>query len=254
MFGWQGLRTEIGRWREAGRRPRLWWRDDDAHAAGPQLHRLIVQAARADLPLCLAVIPERLNQNLCAAVAPYDGIAVLQHGVTHIDHTGARSEFALETPPAQVAASLREGWTALEGFARRLPVYVPPWNALAPNVEAALALSGHRMVSAWGGFSRPGRVDAHVDLLRWRDGARFAGRERTLARLTGALHLRRKQARWDEPVGLLTHHLDHDEPAWRFLEELLLFAPLQECADWPTPAALFHLEVFPRPAPAGAAA
>lgn len=26
---------------------------------------------------------------------------------------------------------------------------------------------------------------------------------------------------WDAPVGLLTHHLDHDEPAWGFLERFI---------------------------------
>jgi hypothetical protein len=32
---------------------------------------------------------------------------------------------------------------------------------------------------------------------------------------------RRAKGAWDQPLGLLTHHLDHDEPAWRFLEAFL---------------------------------
>jgi hypothetical protein len=32
---------------------------------------------------------------------------------------------------------------------------------------------------------------------------------------------RRRAGLWDEPLGLLSHHLDHDEDAWRFLEVFL---------------------------------
>ena len=242
MFGWRSLRTELGRWREAGQRPRLCWRDDDARTATRRLHRLIVQAARAELPLCLAVIPDGLDPDLSVAVQPYEQIAVLQHGLRHVDDTGAPSEFRPDEPAAQVAARLTQGWSALEHFPRRLPVYVPPWNALSPNVEAALPLSGHQAVSAWGGLSRPGRVDVHLDLMRWRGGARFAGSERVLHRLAGLLRSRRRASLWEEPIGLLTHHLVHDEAAWRFLDQFLLFPPIQDCVDWPAPATLFHLE------------
>ena len=159
----------------------------------------------------------------------------------HTDDTGAPSEFRPDEPARDVAARLAEGWAALEGFERRLPVYVPPWNALAPNVEEALKLSGHEALSAWSSLSRPGRVDAHVDVLRWRGGPRFAGRERVLGRLTEALRMRRREGLWNEPVGLLTHHLAHDEPAWRFLEDLLLFAPLQGSVEWPRASVLFGL-------------
>jgi hypothetical protein len=245
VLGWRRLRSEIGRWRSAGRRPRLWWRDDDARCETPRLHRLIVQAARADVPLCLSVIPEGLDKSLCDAVAFYDRIVVLQHGVRHVDDSGAPSEFRQDEPPEQVAQRLAEGWSALDGFRRRLPVYVPPWNALTPNVEAALRLSGHRAVSAWNGPSRPGRVDAHVDLLRWRGGPRFAGRERVLARLTARLRMHRTGGLWSEPIGLLTHHLVHDEAAWRFLDELLLFGPVQDGVEWPSPDALFAFSAAP---------
>jgi hypothetical protein len=244
MFGWWRLRAELARWRRAGRRPQLWWRDDDARSVTPQLRRLLVHATRADLPLCLAVIPADVDPELCAAVAPYPRIAILQHGFAHLNGAGSPpAEFSPADEPEGVAERLAEGWARLEGFRRRLPVYVPPWNTLTPNVVVALAISGHRAVSAWGGLSRPARVDAHLDLLRWRGGARFAGRQRVLGRLTALLERRRRQGLWLEPVGLLTHHLAHDEEAWRFLDELLLFPPLQACAEWPEPAALFGVPV-----------
>ena len=246
MLGWWRLKAELGRWRQADRRPRLWWRDDDAQGPTPQLRRLLVHATRADAPVCLAVIPEGVQAGLCAVVAPYERVSILQHGFSHLNRAGSpASEFAPTDPPEQVAARLAQGWAMLDGFRRRLPVYVPPWNTLTPNVEAALALSGHQAVSAWDGLSRPDRVDAHVDLLRWRGSPRFAGRERVLRRLTGRLRLRRRLGLWDEPIGLLTHHLVHDEETWRFLDELLLFPPLQEGAAWPEGSALFRLSARP---------
>ncbi len=220
----------------------LWWRDDDARAVTPQFRRLLVHLTRADAPLCLAVIPHGLDPELCAAVAPYARIVILQHGFDHLNGAGAPpSEFSPTEDPQDVAVRLVKGWALLQGFRRRLPVYVPPWNVLTPNVTAALAISGHRAVSGWNGFSGPGRIDAHLDLLRWRDGPRFAGSERILGRLTALLEQRRRQGQWDEPIGLLTHHLAHDEEAWRFLDELLLFPPLQEAAHWPDASSLFDL-------------
>ena len=240
MFGWWRLRAELARWRQAGRRPLMWLRDDDAQAVTPQLRRLLVHVTRADVPLCLAVIPEGLDPELCAVVAPYPRIAVLQHGVSHRNGAGSpAAEFPPDAAPEAIAERLAEGWKRMEGFRRRLPIYVPPWNMLSPNVVTALALSGHRGVSAWGGLSMPARVDAHLDLLRWRGGPRFAGRERMLGRLTALLAQRRRQGLWLEPIGLLTHHLAHDEAAWRFLDDLLLFPPLQAAADWPEANALF---------------
>lgn len=244
MLGWWRLKAELGRWRQAGRRPVLWLRDDDAQAVTPQLRRLLVHVTRADVPLCLAVIPEELDPELRAVVAPYPRIAILQHGFAHLNAAGSpASEFPPDAAPEAIAERLADGWSRLDGFRRRLPVYVPPWNTLTPNVVAALAMSGHRAVSGWGEWSKPGRVDAHIDLLRWRGGPRFAGRERVLGRLTALLEQRRRQGLWLEPIGLLTHHLAHDEEAWRFLDDLLLFPPLQAGADWPDAGALFGVPV-----------
>ncbi len=246
MLGWWRLRLELARWRRAGRRPVLWWRDDDARAVTPQFRRLLVHATRADLPLCLAVIPEGLEPELCAVVAPYARIVILQHGFDHLNGAGSPpSEFSAAEDPQDVAHRLAEGWSRLQGFHRRLPVYVPPWNRLTPNVAAAAPLAGLQGISAWKGLSQPGRVDTHLDLMRWRGGPRFTGREPLLGRLTALLEWRRREGLWREPIGLLTHHLVHDEQAWCFLDELLLFPPLQQGADWPEAATLFDIPVRP---------
>jgi hypothetical protein len=68
------------------------------------------------------------------------------------------------------------------------------------------------------------RLDAHLDLLRWRGGARFRGRARLQAALARELRVRRSRRLWRAPIGLLTHHLNHDDAAWRFLEEFLAWS------------------------------
>jgi hypothetical protein len=41
--------------------------------------------------------------------------------------------------------------------------------------------------------------------------------------LTRLLARRRRAGDFDAPIGLLTHHLAHDEAAWAFLEWFLAF-------------------------------
>ena len=76
------------------------------------------------------------------------------------------------------------------------------------------------------------RVDAHIDLLRWRGGARFRGEGKILERLRELLAERRQAGLWAAPVGLLTHHLDHDEAAWRFLDRFIAWTQASGDIAW----------------------
>ena len=64
MLGWRRLHVELDRWRRAGHRPRLWWRDDDACRISPELQRLAALAHKAGVPVCLGVIPALLPEQL----------------------------------------------------------------------------------------------------------------------------------------------------------------------------------------------
>jgi predicted deacetylase len=234
MFAWALLKAELRQWARAGQRPQLWWRDDDAGSLTPALERLVACAAKASAPLSLAVIPDRAEAGLALYLNPRPWISVLQHGVDHRNDclSGQQSQFADQVPAVAVSRRLAWAWARLEMFESRLPVYVPPWNAMGGNVVSALPASGLTAVSAWNGMAEPNRLDVHLDLLRWRSGPRFAGEARFLSRLRRALKLRRRAGLWREPIGLLTHHLDHDEAAWRFLDALTAFEPLRRLADW----------------------
>lgn len=234
MFGWALVEAELGRWAKAGKRPQFWWRDDDAGAVTPALERLAACAATAGAPLSLAVIPDRAEAGLALYLNERPWISVMQHGVDHRNDclSGQPSQFAEQVTSAAVSRRLVRGWGRLAMFDSRLPVYVPPWNALGANVTSALPAAGLRAVSAWNGPAGPERLDVHLDLMRWRAGARFAGEARFLSRLRHALKVRRLGGLWEEPIGLLTHHLDHDEAAWRFLDAFLTYEPLRRLSDW----------------------
>jgi hypothetical protein len=240
-----GLRAELTLWAMQGRRPRLWWRDDDAVRDEPQLRRLLDLAGSADVPVALAVIPQRVEPSLRRLLESAQGVSVLQHGSDHLnDGSPDRpTQFAPDRPVQEVAAVIRAGAERLAVLPGRLPIYVPPWNRFEGNVLQALPLAGVDGVSAFGGYAGQEaglmRCDSHVDLLRWRIAPRFGGAWRCLGRLRRALARRRRSGRWDDPVGLLTHHQVHDEATWAFLEHLLRSQAVRPRVQWCSAEALF---------------
>ena len=232
--GRAALDREVDTWRAAGREVTLWWRDDDAVEPSPALSRLL--DARPGCPLGLAVIPASAKASL-VGVLP-DEVDVLVHGFAHANHavSGDRKS---EYPAGRVAPDeLREGRERLEALfgERVLPVFVPPWNRMAEDAAAALPAAGYRVLSGYRG--RPEgplpRLDTHVDLVDWRGGRRFAGADAVLGALAAALAARRG-ARITAPTGVLSHHLVHDEAAWRFLECLLAWGEDAPGVRWVRP-------------------
>ena len=247
MIAWWRLGRELDRWAAVSRRPRLWWRDDDAGDATPALERLLDLAARHSLPLVLAVIPgsEGLDR-LAAALAARPRVFVAQHGVAHENrrHAGERdTEFRHDEPPAAIASRIAAGWPAVAVLPRALKLYVPPWNDSHPALHMALRLAGFDAFSAGEGAALPNldlrQAHAQVDLLRWKPAPRFRGGADTLSRLRRILRQRRLAGDWNGPVGLLTHHLVHDAEAWDFLEELLRRLAADRRIEWLDPAREF---------------
>jgi hypothetical protein len=221
------LGPELARWRRAGRSPVVWWRDDDARAPSEALERLLSASARHGAPITIAAIPDGDLPALAAACAMTPDVELAMHGFRHENRApkGRPSgEVADGDSLSDVLAELDAGLAAF-GRAGVSPVlFVPPWNNVHPTLEAALAarglgLSGYDQPLA--PQASPPRVDAHLDLMRWKPTARFRGARRFLGRARRLLVERRRRQAWDEPIGFLTHHLDHDEAAWRFLELIL---------------------------------
>lgn len=222
------LRLELARWRQAGRRPLFWWRDDDAQADTPFLRRLLSLSRHHAAPLTLAVIPPADVAGLATLLATAPLTTIAQHGITHRDIAGPgepRSEVPRVIGLDMLAGEIGRAAAALDGLPNRLPVFVPAWNRLTPALAAAVARAGFAGLS---GHERHqpecaplSRIDVHLDLLRWGAAPRFRGSLRFTLRLLRLLRERRHERRWDAPIGLLTHHLMHDEAAWLFLDQLL---------------------------------
>ena len=148
------------------------------------------------------------------------------------------AQFHDADPAAQIAAQIEAAGAALAPFTRRLPVYAPPWNAVQAPLPAALEMLGLSL-SAYGGPAGPRRLDAHLDLLRWSDGRpRFRGADRLWSRLARLMRDRRLAADFDQPIGLLTHHRDHDPAAWEFLHAMFEVLERSRAVRWVDAAAV----------------
>ncbi len=214
---------------EGGASVRFWLRDDDAVAVTPALERLHGLCERAHLPLLLAVIPAGATAALGTWVAARSLIAPCQHGYAHRNHAapGERAcELGGARDDAAVLEELARGRAAMDavfGPAGWVPVLVPPWNRMRDSLAAHLPDLGFTAVSTFASAGErpsagPPRLDCDLDIIDWRNGRRGRDAAALCDRLVTLVAAKRETG---DPIGLLTHHLAHDEACWHFLERLL---------------------------------
>ncbi len=236
------LWLELRRWRAAGQTARIWWRDDDASGSasareGLLLERLVRVSAETGAPLVLAVVPAGELSGLANRLEGAATVTVIQHGVDHQNRRegAAAGEFPDGWSQLQLQEALAAGWSRMAGLPRAMKVFAPPWNDVHPHLERALRANGYIGWSANGTVAASGaccRLDAHLDLMRWRGGARFRGRGKLLGAFAAELRRRRLSGLWDAPIGLLSHHLAHDDAAWAFLGDFLRWTKAQPQLSW----------------------
>ena len=232
------LGSELRLWTKAGHAPVLWWRDDDARGPTGALEQLLNLASRHQAPLTLAAIAGPHLPLLVRHVERHPRVEIAVHGFQHLNRQPEGRGFGeiVETDEIEwVRSQLRATVMAFHRAGVTPGLFVPPWNNLQPQLMAALPDSPLRAVS---GFDQTAsnkdgvaRLDAHLDVLRWKDGARFRGQWKFLIRMRRLLQQRRLAGQWDEPIGLLTHHLDHDHATWLFLERFLAIFPMRARAE-----------------------
>lgn len=220
------LRAALDRHAETRPPTPVWWRDDDAVAATPALDRLLALSDACAAPILLAAIPAGIAPSLGRRLDGAPGARLAVHGLAHANHAPAGekpAEFGPHRPLAALASDAREGLRrARESLPEDalLPVFVPPWNRLAPDLAAALPDLGYAGLSAAVPRRAPlptaglVRADIHIDPIDWRGTRSLADPERLVDDLVARLAA-------GDPVGILTHHLAHDDRLWAVLEALL---------------------------------
>ena len=223
MNHWQALNRAI----EARGRPvHLWWRDDDAHRHDPQLDSLLALSERYHAPVTLAVVPQWLQPSLADTLTPHAGrVQCAVHGFAHADHAKRpvrKCEYPETRPTADITAELKQGIALLRDAlpTHWLPAFVPPWNRFDPTHYPALSAAGFKAFSArYNNEFVPDLQNwpIHIDIINWRDKS-FAGLDHCTRSLIDAI-----ETAGEQPIGIMTHHLDHDADCWAYLDQLLGF-------------------------------
>jgi hypothetical protein len=220
------LAAEFSRWAREGRRPRLFLRDDDAIADTAQLQRLLAICERFGMPLLLASIPRDADATLARAVRGNALVTAAIHGHAHVNHA-PRGEKPCEMGDHRrletVLGELRRGREKLlDLFDGRLSgLLVPPWNRISANVARHAVEAGFTAISTHGWnipAGLPPMVNTHLDIIHWSGGR--VGRQWEWVAEQLAINLAEARSRGHAAVGILAHHLAHDEQAWRMLEAI----------------------------------
>lgn len=245
MSAFAPLLAELDRWHAAGRTAGLWLRDDDAAGPSAALHRLLAVTEAAAVPVALAVIPMQASASLAKHLPAAPLAAVWQHGVAHKNNAlpcEKKQELVFAAPG--ILDGIRAAWQRLRALFpdHAAPVMVPPWNRIDPALIPRLPELGLEGLSAFkprpSPQAAPGlwQVNTHVDVIAWREGARFAGARETCEAMAAHLALRRiGHADPSEPTGVLTHHLVMADEAWAFLSDLFALTKGHPAARWCLP-------------------
>lgn len=244
---WREVLNELDLWSNRGLRATFWVRDDDAYELSAQLERLYDLAEQYKLNIGLAVIPGKLSSGFADALAHMkERFHPMCHGWIHANYgrRDAPSEFGRERPFSILLSDASQAYKVFsEYFGQINAAFVPPYNHITRGLRNALRGVGFAAVSMGPSFlelkilrinsilpwmpvvkipvdSSIPRFDTHIDVLDWQ---RMTARESraVAADIVGNLRLRRKGfLSPGHPIGLLTHHLVHDEHVWRLCREV----------------------------------
>ena len=241
---WTELLSELDGCAQAGQRITFWLRDDDAVAVTEPLERLLELAGEWAVPVVLAVIPVAAGPALATRLGKLAQVRVAAHGFAHCNHAPAtekKQELGGHRPAQTVLDEISTGLDRLGGrFAgQAVPMLVPPWNRIAPQLVPRLPPIGVRYLSAFGpARSRqpvPGlvQVDCQLDIIDWRGTRGSLPHELLAGRLAAVV--RERAAAPPDPIGILSHHLVHDDAAWRFLAHLFRLTARHPAVTWDWP-------------------
>ncbi len=240
MNHWQRVDEELEKWDEHLLPARLWLRDDDAVDTTGPLKQLVQLIGQFDVPVALAVIPHFASRALAERVAATPHVCVALHGHAHTNHAPPgqkKCELGLHRDMQVVLDELTNGRAKLEQMfgERFINLLVPPWNRIDPQLVGKLASTGLAGFSTYGWDCFPEisgvtQLNTHVDIIDWRGTRGGRPASDLVDELAIALATARKLG--GDPVGILSHHLIHDEAAWEFLRQLFHFSHQHRRIEW----------------------
>lgn len=223
--GWLKVAGELARLRQDGRAVSFWLRDDDAIEPTMELDRLLDLTQEYGVPVAVATVPATSGEALGQRLAAARHATPVAHGWSHANHAlpdEKKQELGLhrgaDTVLADLSAALRR-MQQLHGSGF-YPMLVPPWNRIDPALLPHLASLGYAALSCFGSLAPQASVpvfNTHVDVIDWRGGRGGRSHEELVSEVN--MHLRRA-GQGGGPIGILTHHLVHNEAAWSFLARL----------------------------------
>ena len=195
----------------------------------------------------MAVIPASIESSLAPALRELKHLRPCVHGWAHRNHAPPgekKQELGAHRELAVVLAELEKGQAEVLDAAggRELRVLVPPWNRIDQSVVERLPRHGFSGLSVFEDRytdSPPAGLvvrNTHLDVIDWR-GTRGCRPQPEMIR--DLVDLVKAGSVVNRPIGILTHHLDHDEEVWEFLEKLGALVQSHPHAAWVSPEEIF---------------
>jgi hypothetical protein len=225
---WSPVKAALDHAQSLKRTIDIWWRDDDAIMPSPQLEHLLSLAQQMRMPIALACIPKNCRQSLAERLKTETHIDALVHGYTHTNYAPAgekKIEFGAHRPVNICLQDAHSGLMELQAIfgSSLLPVFVPPWNRIDDEITAHLAELGYCGLSTFNTRSAPYgavnlmQINTHIDPIAWHAGGSLVSAQALVDLTAKNIETRLVQPpQMAEPIGLLTHHLVHDEAIWDF--------------------------------------
>lgn len=245
---WIEVRRELDRWADDGLAAKYWVRDDDAIQVSADLKRLHDLATRHGIQIGLAVIPGKARPDLVDFLANSTRqFYPMCHGWQHDNHSRSNkpAEFGPDRPTSSLILDARSALHTFNTLFRSAKaIFVPPFNCATDALVRALPDIGYFAVSLMPSrvertllrlthelkwlprfripdFSNSPRIDVHLDVINWKE-MKAQDTEIIANQLLQNLRGRRLGIlAADAPIGLLTHHLVHNEGIWDRCEEIL---------------------------------
>jgi hypothetical protein len=255
MSNWELLKDEIEQWQQP---VNFWWRDDDAIKNTDALQTMLQLAVNHKTAVHLAVIPNQLQPSLSILKSPKNKpfSYVLQHGVEHKSYALANQR-KIELGGSQDSTVLRHalanGRDTLKGAfdQQYLDILVPPWNRIADDIVETLSDIGYRKLSVLGSaklIETQYQLNVNIDIINWKTRT-FAGESVVLDKIISHLQNKRLNLQTgsgdilanNRPCGLMTHHLDHDDKCWQFLDDFFTFCQAFKQIQWLSGKTLYSL-------------